>query len=67
MRIKRQSAKEFWGTHKGADIQIDREPDGRFYIMVRHEDGGLMYDGWAPEEIRTMRDAKKEAIRGAQL
>lgn len=67
MRIKSKSRDTFWGTHKGADIQIEREPDGRFYIQVRWKDGGLMYDGWAPEEITTMREAKREALRGACL
>ncbi len=67
MRIISRSRKHFSGTHKGASIEIEREPDGRFYIMVRGKNGGLLYDGWAPESITRMRDAKVEAIRGACL
>lgn len=67
MRIKSTSARSFWGTHKGADIQIDRELDGRFYIIVTAKDGGHLYDGWAPDTVRTMREAKLEARRGACL
>lgn len=67
MRIQEQSANNFFGTHKGATIQIDREPDGRFYILVWDSDGFMAYDGWAPCETRTMAEAKREAIRGACL
>lgn len=67
MRILSKSRKHFQGTHKGATIEIEREPDGRFYIQVRWKDGGMMYDGWAPDEVRRMKDAKREAIRGACL
>ena len=67
MRIIGKSRNHFHGTHKGGEINIEREPDGRFYIQVRWKDGSYMYDGWAPEEIRTMKAAKAEAIRGAQL
>lgn len=67
MRIINKSRNSFEGTHKGAHISIDRERDGRFYIQVRWKDGGMMYDGYAPEEIRTMAAAKREAIKGAAL
>jgi hypothetical protein len=67
MRTLSKSRKHFCGTHKGAHIDIEREPDGRFYIMVRWTDGCLLYDGWAPENIRRMPDAKREARRGACL
>lgn len=71
MRIISTSRRHFVGTHKGATIEIDRETEGRFhprfYITVRWKDGGLLYDGWAPAKIRRMTDAKREAIRGAQL
>lgn len=43
MRIQEQSANNFFGTHKGATIQIDREPDGRFYILVWDSDGSMAY------------------------
>lgn len=70
MRIMKQSASTFWGTHKGHDIQIDREPkgdpfEGRFYIIVTAESGMCAYDGWAPETVTTMAEAKREALRGA--
>ena len=67
MRTLSKSRNHFCGTHKGAHIDIEREPDGRFYIMVRWKDGGLLYDGWAPESIRRMADAKRQARRGACL
>ncbi len=67
MRILKQTRREFHGTHKGASIDIDRELDGRFYIIVTASSGGYLYEGWAPEGITTMAAAKKEAIRGACL
>lgn len=65
MRVISKSRNHFHGTHKGASIAIEREKNGRFYIIVTWKDGGRMYDGWAPEEIRNMRAAKLEAMRGA--
>jgi hypothetical protein len=67
MRIISKSRQHFLGTHKGATIEIEREKDGKFYIRVIWKDGGHLYDGYAPSHIFSMRDAKKEAIRGAQL
>lgn len=67
MRIRNKSRNHFCGTHKGALIEIEREPDGRFYIFVTHADGGRLYDGWAPESVRRMKDAKREACYGACL
>lgn len=67
MRIISQSAKFFNGTHKGHSIEIERERDGRFYIIVKDARGCYAYDGWAPEEVRTMAEAKREAIKGACL
>ena len=67
MRVLSKSKDHFCGTHKGGHIDIEREPDGRFYIMVRWTDGALLYDGWAPESVSTMVQAKREAMRGAQL
>lgn len=65
------SARDYFrGTHKGAEIMIERDhemPDSEFYIIVRARNDGLLYDGWAPEEVRTIADAKKEAVRGACL
>lgn len=65
MRIISKNRAHFSGTHKGASIEIDREPDGRFYIIVTAKDGGYLYDGWAPENVTRMSDAKKEAIKGS--
>jgi hypothetical protein len=67
MRIISKSREHFCGMHKGGHIDIEREKAGRFYIIVRWSDGGLLYDGWAPDTVRTMAEAKREAIRGAQL
>jgi ferredoxin-NADP reductase len=67
MRVISKSRKHFHGTHKGGEINIEREPDGRFYIQVRWPDGGYIYDGWAPDSVRTMTAAKREAKRGACL
>lgn len=67
MRIRKQSAKYFSGTHKGREIEIDREPDGRFYITVTAPCGMHDYDGWAPESVTTMAQAKREACYGACL
>lgn len=66
MRIVSQSRKFFNGTHKGHIIEIERETNGRFYIRV-FNGGGYAYDGYAPEEITTMAQAKREAINGACL
>lgn len=68
MRIVSKSRHHFSGTHKGHEINIEREPDGGFYIIVRELGSGMAaYDGWAPVSIRTMAAAKREAIRGACL
>lgn len=67
MRIISKSRGSFTGTHKGHTIEIQKEPDGRFYIIVTDFAGLYAYDGWAPDEIRTMPAAKREAIKGACL
>lgn len=67
MRTVSKSRNHFRGTHKGATLEIEREADGRYYIVVLWKDGCKMYDGWAPEAVTTMAEAKKEAIRGACL
>lgn len=70
MRIIEKTRGYFRGTHKGATIEIEREPgvsSRKFNIRVTHADGGMMYDGYSPEGIETMAEAKKEAIRGACL
>lgn len=67
MRTLRKGRGFFDGSHKGHEINIQREPDGRFYIIVTAPDGCYAYDGWAPENITTMAAAKREARRGACL
>ncbi len=72
MRILEKSRGYFHGTHKGADIEIERDPcpgdpDRKFYIRVRWKDGGYLYDGWSPAGVNTMAEAKRDAIRGACL
>ncbi|RVO41321.1 hypothetical protein CN093_08625 [Sinorhizobium meliloti] len=70
MRILEKGRGYFRGTHKGAEIEIERDhdyEDRKFYIRVRWKDGTYMYDGYSPEGINTMGEAKREAIRGACL
>jgi hypothetical protein len=72
MRIKESTRGYFRGTHKGAEIEIERdpcpgEPERKFYIRVRWKDGGYLYDGWSPEGVNTMAEAKRDAIKGAML
>lgn len=67
MRVVSKSRNHFAGTHRGASIAIEREGDGRFYIIVTGPEGGALYDGWAPESVHTMGEAKREAKRGAML
>lgn len=72
MRIIEKRRGYFLGTHKGAQIEVMRDRGDfrhRFYIRVRADngEGGHLYDGWSPEGIITMAQAKREAIRGACL
>lgn len=67
MRVQSKSPKHFSGTHKGHEIDIEKEPDGRFYIIVRGESGAYTYDGWAPDTVTTMAEAKREALKGSCL
>ena len=70
MRILKKSPGYFRGTHKGAEIEIERERDGeygKFYIRVTWKNGCFLYDGYSPAGIETMAQAKREAIRGAGL
>lgn len=67
MQTTSETKNLFAGMHKGASILIEREKDGGFYIIVTGPRGGVLYDGWAPESVRTMSDAKEEAVRGAML
>jgi len=70
MRILVQERGYFRGTHNGATIEIERDhdyPQHKFYIRVRWKDGGHLYDGYSPEGVSTMSEAKREAIKGACL
>jgi hypothetical protein len=71
MRIERQTRDFFLGTHKGAEIYIQRERDpgyeSHWYIIVTGKNGGSLYDGWAPKHVVTMAEAKRRAIEGACL
>lgn len=72
MRVLEKHRGYFRGTHKGGEIEIERDPcpgdpDRKFYIRVRWKDGCMIYDGWSPAGIDTMAQAKREAIRGACL
>ena len=52
---------------QGNHFNIEREPDGRFYIQVTWKKGGYLYDGWWNEYGKTMREAVIEAVEGADL
>ena len=67
MRTISEDANHFHGTHKGATLEIELDEDDCWYIIVRWKDGGLLYDGWAPDNIFTLEQAKAEAVRGACL
>ena len=72
MRVLEKRRGYFRGTHKGGEIEIERDPapfdeDRKFYIRVTWKDGGMLYDGWSPAGINSMSEAKREAIRGAHL
>lgn len=61
----------FHAIYKGRDIQIDREPDGSFYIIVTDLESGMHdYDGWWQESrysTKTIDEAIEEALKGAML
>lgn len=70
MRVQEQTRDYFRGTHKGGLIEIERDDEtGRLYITVRGQngEGGYLYDGYAPTDCTLIRNAKREAIRGACL
>ncbi len=73
MRIIKQTRDCFEGTHKGCLVVIERETGpglwSEWYITVRTEGGcgGALYDGWAPERVRTLAEAKREALVGSRL
>jgi hypothetical protein len=66
MRTVSKDRRHFHGTHLGYQIEIEKEPDGRFYIFAQNNQG-VGYDGWAPDDVRTMPAAKREALYGLML
>jgi hypothetical protein len=53
----------FW---RGYEFHVWR--DRSWYIIVKHPDGGYLYDGlWAESGDKTVEEAVEEAFRGAQL
>lgn len=72
MRVIEKRRGYFHGTHKGATIEIERDPapfdpERKFYIIVRWKDGGYLYQGWSPAGVNSMAEAKRDAIKGACL
>lgn len=70
-RIKKFEEKtpdRFIGQYKQHDIDIKREDDGCFYIIVRSPEGSYCYDGWwKPYWKATINEAIHEALVGAEL
>lgn len=67
MRTVSKGRNFFLGTHKRHDISIEREKNGRFYIIVTAPCGMHAYEGWAPDDVTTMAQAKQRARIGAGL
>ncbi len=72
MRIIESRRGYFRGTHKGCEIEIEADKHfakSSFYIRVRADKGGggYLYDGYAPEGVTTMPQAKREALYGSCL
>jgi hypothetical protein len=61
----------FHGSYRGSTIEIKSnlhsDDAGLFYITVTAPDGTYSYDGWSPEEVRTINQAVLEALKGAEL
>lgn len=67
MRILEHRRGYLRATHKGSTIEIERDRGHHakaFYITVTAPDGGHLYDGWAPDDVQTMDEAKREAFYG---
>jgi hypothetical protein len=70
VRIIEKRRGYFYGTHKGSTIEIKRESADmhqRFYVQVTASSGSVLVDGWTPEGVVTMAQAKRWAIEGAKL
>ena len=67
-RISEMTEDVFYGEYKGHVIEINRESDDDFYIMVRNPSGSFDYDGWWQHDGKdTIRDAVEEALKGSML
>lgn len=73
MRTTSKSRNHFHGTHKGYQIEIERERppfesfgERHFYIRV-FNGYGYAYDGYSPADVTTLAEAKREALYGACL
>lgn len=73
MRTTSKGRDHFYGTHKGYEIEIDRERPPvesfgarHFYIRVFNEYGHA-YDGYSPADVTSLSEAKREALYGACL
>ena len=68
LKIIEKTNDAFFGTYKKHDIQIEREDDCGFYIIVQNEDGCYSYDGyWSSCLPVEMSDAIEEALDGSCL
>lgn len=75
MRTLSKSRNHFHGTHKGHEIEIERERppvdsfgERHFYIRVWSiKTGEHGYDGFSPAGVTTLAEAKREALYGAHL
>ena len=59
---------EFYGQYKDHEINVERQHDGRFYILVKN-DVGYLYDGWmkASDADTTIEAAVEDAMIGSGL
>ncbi|WGS46819.1 hypothetical protein LFL97_31905 [Burkholderia sp. JSH-S8] len=59
-----------FGWWQGNEISVQREKNplmGGWYIIVKHPDGGYLYDGWWDNRSASIEQAVEEAFRGACL
>lgn len=65
--ISHKNSKELWATYKNHyEIEILKEDDGGFFIIVQGDEGYL-YDGYWGDNDNTFDEALKEALRGSEL
>ncbi len=65
-----QTPDEATGFWQGHEISVQREKTacmGGWYIIVKHPDGGYLYDGWWDNCSASIEQAVEEAFRGACL